>query len=80
MTFREEPGEHHEPEALRRGWSRPAPDVVPEPTYWPIVMGFGITFITWGLVTTYFISIVGLVLFGISLAGWIGDLLHEPHD
>lgn len=61
----------------RPGWNLPKPDVVPHPTYWPITMALGITFFAWGAVTTFIISILGLILFGIALAGWIGDIRHE---
>jgi hypothetical protein len=53
------------------------PETLPQPTYWPLVMGFGITFIFWGITSNYAISGVGLVLFAIALAGWIGDIRHE---
>lgn len=67
---------HHEPEdPMPEGWSRPLPEHYPQPTYWPAVMGLGITFLFWGVVTSYLITLVGLVLFGISLAGWIGELI-----
>ncbi len=61
----------------RPGWSTPKPKVIPHPTYWPIVMALGITFFAWGALTTFIISILGLILFGIALAGWIGDIRHE---
>jgi len=37
-------------------------------------MAFGILLLAWGLVTTLLISGVGLVLFALALAGWIGAL------
>ncbi len=67
--------EGHEVE-LRPGWSRPKPEHIPRPTYWPIVMAVGVTCIFWGFITSALISIVGLILFGISLAGWIGEFRH----
>ena len=65
-----------EPEA-RKGWSIPKPEEIPQPTYWPIVMSVAITFIFWGIITTLVVSAVGLVLFVLSLAGWIGDIRRE---
>ncbi len=59
------------------GWGKPQPDKLAHPTYWPVVLALGIAFIFWGPVTTLFISGVGLVLFAIALAGWIGELRHE---
>ncbi len=59
------------------GWTAPQPAHLSEPTYWPVVMALGITLLLWGIVTSFLISLVGLALFGLSLAGWIGDILHE---
>jgi hypothetical protein len=51
-------------------------EALPRPTYWPAVMAFGITLLFWGLVTSYLILVVGLIVLAVALAGWIGDLLH----
>jgi hypothetical protein len=67
---------HGEEVELRPGWSRPKPEHVPHPTYWPAVLALGLTFAIWGLITSYVISVVGLVLFAIGLSGWIGELRH----
>jgi hypothetical protein len=40
-------------------------------------MGLGIILTLWGILTTVLVSAVGLLLFATSLAGWIGELLHE---
>ena len=68
-------GHGHEVE-LRPGWNRPKPEHVPHPTYWPAVLALGITFLVWGLITTYLISAVGLVLFALALGGWIWEMRH----
>ena len=70
---------HHSEEGaseLRPGWNRAQPEHVPGPTYWPIVMALGITVIGWGIITTYILSAIGMILFAIALAGWIGELRH----
>lgn len=59
------------------GWSKPQGAHIPEPTYMPVVMAIGIICMLWGIVTTYLITLVGLVLFVISIWGWIGELRHE---
>jgi hypothetical protein len=59
---------------LPPGWSRPKPEHTPRPTYWPAVMAFGITFLFWGVVTAWAVSLVGLALFALALAGWVGAL------
>ncbi len=62
--------------ALRPGWRHPDHSELPQPTYWPAVLALGITFLAWGIVTSLVISAVGLVLFALALAGWIGELRH----
>lgn len=60
-------------------WHEPLPEKIPEPTYWPFLMAFGIVLVFWGLVSTWLISLAGVIIFAASLAGWIGDLIHEQH-
>ncbi len=71
------PSPHGDSAPLQPGWSSPKPEHVPRPTYYPMIMGLGITLVGWGGITTLIISIVGLLLFGIALAGWIGEIRHE---
>lgn len=61
---------------LPEGWNRPQPEHIPRPTYWPLVLALGITFLFWGLISTWLISAIGLVVFGVALTGWIGELRH----
>ncbi len=63
--------------AASAGWSTPRPEVLPRPTYAPAGLAFGAVFLLWGILTSYIVSIVGLVIFIISLAAWIGEILHE---
>ena len=53
------------------------PEKLPKPTYWPFFLAMGIMFLAWGLLTIWIISIAGLIVFTIALAGWINDLRHE---
>lgn len=73
-------GDHHDGhghEELRPGWSRPKPEHVPRPTYWPAVLAFGVTFLFWGLISSPIVAAVGLTIGAIGLAGWIGELRHD---
>ncbi len=56
---------------------KPDPGIIPEPTIWPIGLAFGILFIFWGFIASLGLSIAGIIIFGISLAGWIADLKPE---
>lgn len=53
------------------------PVAMPESTYWPFVMALGVMFAFWGIITSIFFVVVGILLMGISLAGWILDLKYE---
>ncbi len=58
--------------------STPAkPEKLPEPTFWPITLAVGVVFLFWGLITSLIISGLGLVVVGIAIAGWIGELANE---
>jgi cytochrome c oxidase subunit 1 len=40
------------------------------PSYWPIVLAFGLALIAAGVVTTVIVSIVGIVVMLVAIAGW----------
>jgi len=61
----------------REGWHVPRPEVIPRSTAWPAAMALGITFFAWGLVTSLIMLFAGLLVFVVSLAGWIGEIRHE---
>jgi hypothetical protein len=61
----------------RAGWNRPKPEVIPRSTAWPPGLALGITLLAWGLITSPVVLGVGLLLFVVSLAGWIGEIRHE---
>jgi hypothetical protein len=58
-------------------WNKPHGGHIPEPTYMPVMMALGMVCMLWGIVTTPLMSLVGAVLFVISITGWIGELRHE---
>ncbi len=60
--------------ALRPGWHRTPGEPLPRPTFWPAALALGIVFVLWGVVTSYIVSGVGLILFVLALAGWIREL------
>ena len=59
---------------------RARPEVLPRPTYMPFLFAFSLLLLGWGLLSTWIISIAGLIGMGISIYGWIKELLHEPED
>ena len=56
---------------------KPKPDYIPRPTYWPFFTALSLMFLGWGLLTTWIIVVAGTIGFGISLGGWVKELLHE---
>ena len=71
-----DPVKHRTP-AEHADWNLARPEVIPEPTAWPASLALGATLTLWGLATSLIISAIGLGVFAISIAGWIGDLRHE---
>lgn len=62
------------PEAL------PGTVKLPAPTAWPIVLAFGVTLLSAGLVTSASVSILGAILTVTGCVGWFLDVLpHEKH-
>jgi hypothetical protein len=58
-------------------WHKPLPERLPRPTYWPAVLAFAINFALIGPVTSMWLTVVGAILCGFALAGWIGEMGHE---
>jgi hypothetical protein len=50
---------------------------LPEPSYLPVVVAFGITIAIVGVVFTWVMVAVGLLIFGIALIRWIGQTRAE---
>ena len=43
---------------------------LPAPSFWPIVLAFGMALIAVGVVSTIVVSIVGVVVLLVAIAGW----------
>ena len=50
---------------------------LPPPSIWPVVLAVGIALLLLGLVLNLALLIVGIVVFGLSLALWIRDARRE---
>lgn len=78
----------YSPDQIPPGWHKPLPEHLPKAGYWPAIMALGITFMLWGLAvgfnevvsTIIILVLIGLIIFTIALAGWIGDLRDERKD
>lgn len=56
------------------------PEILPRPTYMPFLFAISLLFLGWGLLSTWIISVAGVIGIFISLYGWIKELLHERTD
>jgi hypothetical protein len=53
---------------------------LPAPTFWPMVLAFGITLLLAGIVTHWVVSIVGFVIAAKAVDGWWKTVIpHEEH-
>lgn len=69
--------------SMNKQESGPSSHVVhlPAPTAWPIVLALGLTLLFAGMVTSWAVSVLGLVLIARSSVGWFHDVLpHEQHE
>jgi hypothetical protein len=57
--------------------SKPLPEHLVKPTYWPQVLALGIAFLLWGVISNLFISVIGLALFVLALSNWVRELRHD---
>lgn len=71
------PAEQPHVDQTGEGSPAPAHPLLPRPTYWPVALAFGITLLAWGFVTTFYITLVGVLVILLAIGGWIGELLHE---
>ncbi len=58
-------------------WNSPKPEILAKPTWSPAALAFGLTLMVWGLVASFIILAIGLVIVTMSLAAWIGDICNE---
>lgn len=55
--------------------------LLPAPTFWPMVLAFGITLIGAGLVTHWVVSTMGLIIAAYGVNGWWHNVIpHEEHE
>jgi hypothetical protein len=64
--------------SVPQGWEPLPHETLPRPNFFPTGLAMGITFLFWGLITSWVILAVGIGLFWASLAGWIYEILRAP--
>lgn len=53
------------------------PDRLPPPTVWPATLSFGVTLLAFGVLTSWIMSVAGLILFLFGASGWVEDLRND---
>jgi cytochrome c oxidase subunit 1 len=56
---------------------------LPSPSYWPIVLSFGMPWIAWGLIYSTLMAVVGFLIVAVAIYGWVMEPSTEPdagHD
>lgn len=55
----------------------PLPLTVPPPTVWPATLALGVALMAFGVVTSWIMSLPGLLLLLVGAGGWIQDLRND---
>ncbi len=53
------------------------PEKLPPPTVWPAMLSFGVALLAFGILTSPYMYITGIIFLIISTAGWIEDLRND---
>jgi hypothetical protein len=56
-------------------WIPALPEEIPEATYAPSFLALGVTFLLFGIVSSWVFSVAGLILMAWSISKWIGELV-----
>ena len=60
----------------KEDWNEARPERIPPPTFAPAGVAFGTTLFMWGLLTSFVLIGIGLVVMIFSLGAWIGEMRH----
>lgn len=55
-------------------WCEAKPAVIPEPTFWPMILAFGVTICLWGTLTSWVFVVTGLLVSLFSVYFWVMEL------
>jgi hypothetical protein len=50
---------------------------LPSPSLWPFMVGSGVALLAFGLPTSLYFSVAGLVVLAFGIFGWVQELRHE---
>lgn len=58
-------------------WHDALPETIPESTYWPAVMSFGIMLLAWSVLGNWPMACAAIVIIVISVVGWVRELYND---
>jgi hypothetical protein len=64
----------------RTQWVKAKPEILPRPSYMPFLLALSLALLFWGLISTWIITVTGVIGVVISLHGWIKDMLNDPGE
>lgn len=64
----------------RKDWREPVSLHIPEPTSWPAVLALAACFSLWGVLTSPWLTVVGLAGVVLSAVRWMIELRDEPDE
>lgn len=59
------------------GWHQPTPERLPVPTFAPAIMALGIVVFAMGILTAWYVCVVGAMVFAVATWRWVGELQGE---
>ena len=70
----------HSAEHSGEGTERPREVHLPAPTAWPLILAFGFTLLSAGLLTSISVSVLGAVLAVAGCVGWFREVFPHEHE
>lgn len=58
----------------------PLPKSIPRATIWPAVLALGIVAGVWGVLTSLYLTIAGVIVSVVGIGGWIREIVFENSE
>ena len=71
--------ENNEKKPLEQGWRELPDEHLPSPTPAPFFLALGVSWMFWGLVTSYIMAGIGFIIFLVALCAWGKEMIDEQH-
>lgn len=60
--------------------STPLPESIPRATIWPAVLALGIVASVWGVLTSLYLTVAGVIVSIVGIGGWIREIMLENSE